>query len=282
MKKVILVSFMALVTMTMMSSCVGINWNNLNSGDWDSTPTQVPEMNKKTAMEPFDKVSVANAFKVIYEQSTEHSVRIEAPEQAFKEMTVYVKDGELRIRKAVKKTSPKVSFSDVKLYVTSPAIKGIEIAGSGMFAASNKVDVANNLNVQIAGSGQVMLVDMKCIDTYMEIAGSGGIEMGNLVTQNAKAQIAGSGDINLGVMSCSKFNIEIAGSGDVNSNNITAGDVRIEIAGSGDVNCNNITADNVHTEIAGSGDVTLKGKVKNPTQEIAGSGKVHYEELKTE
>lgn len=259
MKKVILLSFIALVSMTMMSSCVSVN---LNGSDYDSTPTQVPEMNKKTAMQPFDKVSVVNSFKVIYEQGTEYSVRVEASEQAFKEMTVYVKEGELRIRKAVKKTSPTVSFSDVKLYVTSPAIKGIEIAGSGMFAASNKIDVANDLNIEIAGSGNVMLVDMNCKDTNMEIAGSGGIEMGNLATQKAKAEIAGSGDINIGIMSCNKFNIEIAGSGNVN--------------------CDNITADDVDTDIAGSGNVTLKGKIKNPTQEIVGSGKVNYEELKTE
>ena len=185
--------------MTMMSSCLSVN---LNGSDYDTTPTQVPEMNKVTAMQPFDKVSVVNSFKVIYEQGTAHSVRIEASEQAFKEMTVYVKDGELRIRKAVKKTSPMVSFSDVKLYVTSPAIKGVEIAGSGIFTASNRIDVTNDLN--------------------------------------------------------------------------------IEIAGSGDVNCDNITADDVDTDIAGSGNVTLKGKIKNPTKEIVGSGKVYYEELKTE
>lgn len=259
MKKYCFLSLMALVTMTMMSSCLSVN---LNGGDYDTTPTQVPEMNKVTVVQSFDKVSVVNAFKVIYEQGTEHSVRVEASEQAFKEMTVYVKDGELRIRKAVKKTSPMVSFSDVKLYVTSPDIKGIDIAGSGMFAASNKIEVANDLDIDIAGSGEVMLVDMNCKDIHMEIAGSGSIEMGNLVTRNAKANIAGSGDINLGIMSCNKFNIEIAGSGNVN--------------------CDNITADDVDTDIAGSGNVTLKGKVKNPTQEIVGSGKVNYEELKTE
>ena len=251
-------SLVALVTMTM-TSCFSVGIHN---GDYDATPTQVPEINKVTTMQPFDKVSVANAFKVIYEQGAEHSVRVEASEQAFKEMTVYVKGGELRIRKAVKKLSPLVTFSDVKVYVSSPDIQHIELAGSGVFVASDKIDVPNDLNLEIAGSGKILLADVNCKDAYMEIAGSGDIEIGNYAVKDAKAEIAGSGDINLAIMSCNKFNIEIAGSGNVT--------------------CSNIIAADVHTEIAGSGNVTLKGKVNNCTKEIAGSGKVNYEELKTE
>ena len=253
--KMALVAVMA-VTMT---SCFNVGVHN---GDYDTTPTQVPEINKVTAMQPFDKVSVSNAFKVIYEQSAEHSVRVEASEQAFKEMTVYVKGGELRIRKSVKKLSPFVTFSDVKVYVSSPDIESIDLAGSGVFVASDKIDVLNDLNLEIAGSGKILLADVSCKDTNLEIAGSGNIEIGKLAVKDAKAEIAGSGDINLAIMSCDEFDIEIAGSGNVT--------------------CSNIMARDVHTEIAGSGNVTLKGKVNNCTKEIAGSGKVNYEELKTE
>ena len=248
MKNVIKLAVMAVVCMTMVS-CMSVNFG---SGDVDHTPTQVPELNKPTAMRPFDKVDIANAFRVIYEQGTEHSVRVEASEEAFKEMTVYVKDNTLCIRKAVK--NPKMSFKDVKVFVTSPTIESIEIAGSGVFAASNKINVANDLDVEIAGSGKVLLADVTCKDSDMEIAGSGNIEVGNINARDVHAEIAGSGDINLAAITCNKFHIEIAGSGNVTSDNITA--------------------DDVHTEIAGSGDVTLKGNVKHHTKDIAGSGKV--------
>ena len=249
-----MMSLLALVGM-MMTSCMSVNIGDW--GDVDKTPTQVPEINKVTAMQPFDKVDMTNAFKVIYEQGDTHSVRIEASDEAFKEMTVYVKDGDLRIRKAVKKST--VDFSKVKIYVTSPDIKGIEIAGSGLFAASNRINTSGDLDMEIAGSGNIMLADVTCKDATMEIAGSGDIEIGNLAAKEAKAEIAGSGDISLATFTCSKFNIEIAGSGDVI--------------------CNNITADDVHTEIAGSGDVTLKGMVKHHTEDIAGSGKVNVSGL---
>ena len=155
-------------------------------------------------------------------------------------------------RKAVK--NPKMPLKEVKVFVTSPTIKSIEIAGSGVFAASNKINVTDDLRMEIAGSGKMLLADVTCKDSNMEIAGSGNIEVGNIAARDVHAEIAGSGDINLATMTCNKFHIEIAGSGNVTSDNITA--------------------DDVHTEIAGSGDVTLKGSVKHHTKDIAGSGKV--------
>ena len=249
MKQVMNLALVAILSMTMMS-CMSVNFND---NGVDKTPSQVAATNQVTTMQPFDKVDIAGAFKIVYEQGAEHNVRIEATEQELKEMTVYVKENELRIRKAVAK--PTVSFSNVKVYVSSPDLQKIELAGSGMFAASNPVKSNRNLDVEIAGSGKVLLAAASCLDGDLQIAGSGDIEIGQLTVNDIKTEIAGSGDINLGAMTCKKMNLSIAGSGDVN--------------------CDNINADNVHTEIAGSGNVTLKGTVRNQTKDIAGSGKVN-------
>ena len=248
--KIFFLGLIALVSMTMMS-CMSVTLNNGKDGK-DTTPTQVPVANQVTAMQPFDQVEVAGAFKVIYEQGEKHSVRIEADEQAMKEMTVYVKEGELRIRQAVNR--PKAKLENVKLYVTSPAIDNISIAGSGMFTASQPIS-SNDLDSEIAGSGQILLVAVNGEKSTMQIAGSGSIEIGQLDCRKARAEIAGSGDVNLGTLKCKDFNIEIAGSGDVN--------------------CEHIDADNVHTDIAGSGDVNIKGNVRHSSKDIVGSGKVN-------
>lgn len=252
MKKYFLMSLVAIVAVTM-TSCMSVNFNDNGA---DKTPTQVSAINQVTAMQPFDEVDIAGAFKIVYEQGSEHSVRVEASEQELKEMTVYVKDGELRIRKAVKK--PTVSFKNVKVFVTSPNLQKIELAGSGMFAASNAISVANDLDVEIAGSGNVLLTSVSCHDSDLEIAGSGNIEIGELTVNEVSTEIAGSGNINLGAMTCKKLDAEIAGSGDIN--------------------CDKIDAESAHVEIAGSGDVNFKGRILNITKEIAGSGKVNYVE----
>lgn len=253
MKKYFMMSLMALVAMTMMS-CSSVHIGN--NGGVDKTPTQVQAVNQVTTMSPFDEVEIAGGFKIVYEQGAEHSVRIEANEQAFKEMTVYVKDRELRIRKSVSK--PTEPQKNVKVYVTSPVLKVIDLAGSGVFAASNPINVGNDLYIDIAGSGQVLLAAVSCNDSDLDIAGSGDIEIGQLKVNDVKADIAGSGNINLGTLVCN--------------------DLNIDIAGSGDVNCDNINAVGVRTEIAGSGDVNLKGKIQNLSKDIAGSGRVNYTE----
>ncbi|MBR5726768.1 MAG: DUF2807 domain-containing protein [Muribaculaceae bacterium] len=253
MKQVMRLAFLAVMGMTMMS-CNGVQISGINGVD--KTPTQVQAVNQVTTMEPFDEVEIGGGFKIVYEQGAEHSVRIEANEQAFKEMTVYVKDRELRIRKAV--ANPTESQKNVKVYVTSPVLKMIDLAGSGMFAATNPINVGNDLDIDVAGSGQVLLTAVTCHDSDLDIAGSGNIEIGQFKVNDVEADIAGSGDINLGKMECKEL--------------------QIDIAGSGNVNCDNIIADQVHSEIAGSGNVNLKGSIKNHTKDVAGSGKVNYTE----
>lgn len=253
MKKVMLMSLMVMVA-TMMTSCMSIGINN----DRDNTPTQVHEINQVTVMQPFNDVDIVGPFKIIYEQGEQHTVRIEASEQELNEMTVYVKEKELRIRKSVAK--PTVSLDHVKVYVTSPDIQKIDLAGSGVFAASNPITASDNLDVDIAGSGKVLLAAVTCDESNLEIAGSGDIEIGSLTAKEVNTDIAGSGNINLEAMTC--INLDI------------------EIAGSGDVSCGNIKADKAHIDIAGSGDVNLKGTVQNFTKDIAGSGKVNISELK--
>ena len=254
MKKYFLMSLMAIVGMTM-TSCMSVNFND---NGVDKTPTQVSEINKVTAMQPFNEVDISGSFKIVYDQGAEYTVRIEATEQELKEMTVYVKNGELRIRKAVAK--PTVSFKNVKIHVSSPELKKIELAGSGLFAASNGISSINSdLDVEVAGSGNVLLTSVDCFGSNLEIAGSGNIEIGHLQANEVTAEIAGSGNVNFGTLVCN--------------------DLKAEIAGSGNVNCDNIDAVNAHVEIAGSGDVNLTGRVSVLNKDIAGSGKVNLVEV---
>lgn len=252
MKQVMKLALVAIVGMTMMS-CMSVNIGN---GDVDKTPTQIQQINETTAIQPFDEVDITGAFKVIYEQKENYSVRVEASEQAFKEMTVYVKDRELRIRKSVAK--PTAQLGNVKIYVSSPDIKMVDITGSGLFAASDAITLSNELNVDVTGSGKALLTSVTCPKTVFDVTGSGNIEVGNLKVDEAHADVTGSGKINLGTLNCKNLNVDITGSGDMN--------------------CDNINADAADVDISGSGDVTLKGTIKTVTKDITGSGKLHFNE----
>ena len=259
MKKVLVMSLLALVVMTM-SSCLrvkidGKDWNF--GGHTNDTPTQVHQVGQVTSMDAFDVVNVAGPFNVFYEQGKNYSVRVEGTAEQLGKMTIYVKNGDLCIDQ--RKQEPSGTFDGLQVFVTSPMIDALEIAGSGTLSSPKPLAV-NDIRLEIAGSGDITLAQLNCKNLYMEIAGSGGITLGTVQANEASSEIAGSGDIDVAALSCKKANNEIAGSGDIT--------------------LNNLNVDHVKSEIAGSGNVILRGKVGSHNEEIAGSGKVDVSGLK--
>ena len=237
MKKVLVMSLLAMVVMTM-SSCLrlkidGKDWNF--GGHTNDTPTQVHQVGEVTSMAAFDAVDVAGPFNVIFEQGESHSVRVEGTAEQLSKMTIYVKDSELVIDQ--RKNESGDVFKGLQVFVTSPMVDGLAIAGSGTITAPN----ALNVN-----------------DMRLEIAGSGDITLGTVQANEARSEIAGSGNIEVASLTCKKANNEIAGSGDITLNNLNVDHVKSEIAGSGNVILRGKVGSH-DEEIAGSGKVNVSG-----------------------
>jgi len=234
------------------------DWSLLGNGRTNDTPTQVHEVGQETAMQPFEELNVAGPFNIIYEQGVTNSVRVEGTIEQLEKITIYVKDNELIIDQ--RKDEDGNIFKGMRIFVTSTAIDGIEIAGSGTVTVP-KVLNTNDLNLEVAGSGEVTLTQLNCKSLHNEIAGSGKVTTGAIQAEKVMNEIAGSGDIDIAGLIC---------------NNLSN-----EIAGSGDIVINNMNVDVVESNIAGSGDITLVGKVGRHTEDIVGSGSVNTSGLQT-
>lgn len=254
MKKFFMMSLVALVCVTM-ASCLRVKvgdgeWS-LGKGHVNNNPTQVTLVNQVTEMQPFDEVNLAGPFDAMLEQGGGHSVRVEATAEQLEKMTIYVKDGELYIDQ--RKNEPSRTFDGVKVFVSAPMLKGIDIAGSGDITVPKALEVAD-LKIDIAGSGDIAIAQLTCHDMKISIAGSGDVIVGPVQANTVKTSVAGSGDIEFEGLTCTTLN---------NS-----------IAGSGDLTFNNMNVDLVKNSIAGSGNVTLRGKVGYHQDSVAGSGTV--------
>jgi len=259
MKKCLMMSLVAMVTITMMSCMhvkIGDKEWSFGSGDKNDTPTQVHQVGQKTEMTTFDGLNVAGPFNVIYEQGKEHTVRVEGTTEQLEKMTIYVKNGELYIDRRESKWSSN-DFKGLQVFVTSPTVDDIGIAGSARVTAP-----------------QALTVD----DITLEVAGSGDITLSQLTCKELDNEIAGSGKVTLGIVQATKVKNEIAGSGDIDIAGLTCSQVDNEIAGSGDITLNNLNVDHAKNEIAGSGDIIMRGNIRSHTEDIAGSGKVHINE----
>ena len=264
MKKVLVMSLIALVVMTI-SSCMRVKlgengWSLINKyGHHNDTPTQVHQVNQETQMQPFDGVDVSGPFNVILEQGQASTVRVDGTTDQLANMTIYVEGGNLVIDMKEDMVDSGKFFKGMRIFVSSPSVKSIEIAGSGTVTAPNALSVAD-LGLEVAGSGEITLSQLTCKDLKMEVAGSGEITLGTVQADEASGEIAGSGDI------------EVAG--------LICKNVKNQIAGSGDITLNNLQVGHVKSEIAGSGNVILRGKADSHDEEIVGSGKVDVSGLK--
>lgn len=256
MKKYFLMSLMALVVMTM-TSCMhvkvgGKDWSFGKNGKND-TPTQVHQVGQITSMSEFNNLSVAGPFNVIYEQGQTYTVLVKGTIEQLEKMTIYVEDNGLCIDRRDSKWSAN-DFRGLQVFVTSPTIESLEIAGSGMITVPKALTV-DDFGLEVAGSGSITLAQLTCADLKNEIAGSGKLTLGIVQANSVRNEIAGSGNIDMAGLKCLN--------------------VKNEIAGSGNIILNNVNVDDVNSEIAGSGNITVRGNVKTHSEDIAGSGKVH-------
>lgn len=189
----------------------------------------------KTA--PFSIVSTFGSMDVHYVQDSVRSVKIVAGEETMKRLRVITKDSMLVIKMKDNNWRFFVgSTGDIDVYVSSPDLTGVYIAGSGDFDAKGHVDT-DEMSIKVAGSGDVSFKSLICNSITAEVAGSGDVDFDNLITGSAEFSIAGSGSV-----SCEKANI---------------GTLRSSIAGSGSIDVSGEIKE--HTEdIAGSGSVNIK------------------------
>ncbi|HVZ24740.1 MAG TPA: head GIN domain-containing protein [Sediminibacterium sp.] len=193
------------------------------------------------------RIKLAGNYQVQLTPGDKTTLRIEADTRFLSYILTRMEDGELVIRN---RDNVRFSGDDpVKIYITTPLLEKISLAGSGNITGMGKFTGADMLELKIAGSGDIQLAT-NTPRIHVEIAGTGSIKLAG-ETQDA--------------------DIHIAGSGDYLAEELKAENARVEVAGSGNVRL--FAASKLDVQIAGVGSVFYKG---NPaiTQSITGSGEI--------
>lgn len=148
------------------------------------------------------------------------------------------------------------------------ATENVDLDFSGCGSATI-ADVAGELNLDVAGSGQIRAGAARTLNA--DVAGSGAVAVG-AVAEGADVDIAGSGSVTIASLT-GDLNADGAGSGNVNVQSGAVTDANIDLAGSGDVEIG-ATVQSLNVSIVGSGDVDITQPVGSIEAEIAGSGSV--------
>lgn len=207
----------------------------------------------------FSAIDVAGFMYIHYTQGDKYEVNISAPQYVINEIKAKTDNGKL-IFSLDNKYQRLVNTEKkcVHIYVTSPKLKGVIMRGSGEFEAKGRVN-ANNLDLQIIGSGD--------------------IEMDNVTCNRINGKVTGSGDMDVKIKEAHEANWLLQGSGDIDIKQKNVEKTTAKLFGSGDIDIDFSNCDNVYCVLAGSGDIDLSGHIKNLEKEKSGSGDIKTKSL---
>ena len=213
---------------------IALLWATSCVTDNGSATSQVAHAGKVTAMQHFANINIVGSMQVFYTQGDSHSIRVEAEPKAFDKLLIYVKGNELFVTSKESLVPDSVPMEDVKVYVTSPNLLKVSVTGSGLFAATDKMQVSN-LDVKLTGSGVVAFEN---------------------------------------VLSGKKLEVELTGSGNVKFANVIIKKLCTKVIGSGDVAYANLKAEQAESNIAGTGTITMHGSVGEHQKNVNGEGHI--------
>ena len=188
----------------------------------------------------FISVRIEGSPTVKFVQGNKHEVIVQGTKEYVDKIKTVVEGNKLVVG-----LKSNISFNIFKnrsdrknlvIYVTSPDLVGVELAGSGDFICKGPIDT-DRLDIQVNGSGDVDFEgNVICDDLMVELNGSGDVDFKNVDAITSSLKLIGSGDIKVGLDKCRDVESSIAGSGDVTLKGNITGRLDKSKAGSGDYN----------------------------------------------
>lgn len=199
---------------------------------------------------PFSEISLAISGTVYLEQGIKQSVRIVARDETLEKIITEVNNRTLKIRFPNSSIFNRTNPGKIEIYITVPEIDGLSVSGSGDIVAPEirtrildlavsgsgniKIDELQSERIKgaVSGSGSVTIGDGGIADELkVNISGSGNFNAAGFEASEVAVQISGSG--NCRVNTNGTLKARIAGSGNV----YYRGNPTIEssVAGSGKV-----------------------------------------------
>lgn len=218
----------------------------------------------------FDRVMFALPGKLTLIRGDAHEVVVDATEEDLERIETRVRGEtlEVRWRDGVFDFFGGRPEGPIDVRVTLPALRGLEVAGSGEVQGGSWL--SETMVVEVNGSGSVYFDELASEELTFELSGSGNLEVADVDAALARVEINGSGDATL-AGAADRQEIEVMGSGDVGAAELEGARVSVEIMGSGNVQV--WANEALTTQIMGSGDVRYRGQPRLHNEEH-GSGNV--------
>lgn len=198
----------------------------------------------------FTSIGSAGPFDVHVKINGTESLKIEASQDAIKEIETNIEDGGLQIK--FKHRGNHENYGKIDIYVTAKSLSGLVNAGSGSINVEGTVS-GNKVSIALSGSGSIS-TPVKAGDFHAVLSGSGSISL------------SGSADVT---------QLIISGSGGLDGRHFKTNTASVTLTGSGNAH---FGADKtISARIVGSGNVVYSGNATITDSHTLGSGRLSKE-----
>ena len=197
----------------------------------------------------FTGVESAISADIVIKQGSSFKVTIEGQKNILDLLKTELKGNSLKISF---EKGYSINYKDnLKIYVEAPSFERLGMSGSGNVDVDGTLS-GTKLDINISGSGDFDLDNIKYAELNLGISGSGNVTIG------------GSSD---------QVMMQISGSGDVKAGDLKAQSVRCQVSGSGNITCN--AQKSLDAIVSGSGDIRYSGKPESIKTKVTGSGDIN-------
>jgi hypothetical protein len=158
----------------------------------------------------FDVISLAMSGDIFIRQGDKQSVEIEASKDVLDIIETKIKGDALVVKT---QDGHWRNLGQVRVYITVPTIHGLNVSGSGEMVCQTPIH-SNDIKIEVSGSGNITISDLKAPVISTSITGSGNINLGGSNEQaNLDAVITGSGSFKAEDLNVANAHVTITGSG---------------------------------------------------------------------
>jgi hypothetical protein len=251
MKKILFIAMAILTTVSFSFAQEGKskknNWN-YNSG-WGGKRVEGtgPVVTEDRSVSGFTGVTSGISADVTVKQASSFKVTISGQKNILDLLKTDVVNGKLKI--TFEKGYSMNYREPIKVTVEAPSFDYLGMSGSGNVNADGTLS-GSKLAIDISGSGNFNLTNVKYENVNFGISGSGDVRVGGS-TDMVKFDVSGSGNIKAGDLKSQTASCHVSGSGDITCNAEKSLDAHI--SGSGDIKYSG--SPSIKSRVTGSGDV---------------------------
>lgn len=190
------------ISVVLFNSCGYIGGKRIKgNGNWKT---------EERSVSSFNEVEVHGAIDVYVSQGPNKPIKIEADENLMEYIEVYVSGNSLVVRN--KSGYNLKSSSDMKIYVSAPSYKRIEVSGACDIFSEGKINNPTELSIGVSGAGEIkMELDAPKVD--VDISGAGSVNLQG-ATKDFSVGLSGAGSAKCMDFKSENTEVSISGAGD--------------------------------------------------------------------